>query len=459
MFIWNAKEVAEATNGKTTGSFNVSEVSIDSRTIAKDSLFIAIKGEKFDGHDFVKECLEKGASGALVHKEIQGVDKAKLIIVDDTTKALWRLGEFSRKRTKAKIVGVTGSVGKTGTKEAIKLALSGQGKTYATIGNLNNHFGAPLSLSRMAADMDYGVFEMGMNHANEISLLTGLIKPNVSVITTVEAVHLENFESVEGIAYAKSEIFQGMAAGGTAVINLDNKYLNIMKSEAEKYKQKVITFGENEKADFRLISYSNTENGIKVEASVKGKKINYELSVSGKHWAINSLIVLAVVDALNLNIEKAAKDLGAYQVAKGRGQFTKIKVNGGEATLIDDAYNASPASMAAAFEVLEKYRNPKGRTVAILGDMRELGPLSPEFHKGLAEPLALRNVDVVYTCGELMNNLFNALPKTRQGIHKKDSEELSKVIFDYIKAGDVILVKGSNGSKMIKVIEALTAKK
>ncbi len=454
--LWTSEEAEKATGGKATAKWQATGVSIDSRTVGKGDLFIAIKGENFDGHDFVADALQKGAAAAVVSKIPTGVtEKSPLLIVKDTFEGLKSLGSFSRARTKAKIIGVTGSVGKTSTKEMIQKALATQGKTYATVGNLNNHFGAPLSLARMHKDCDFGVFELGMNHAGEISVLTKIIKPHVAIITTVEAVHLEFFKSVAEIADAKSEIFEGMA-GGVAVLNIDNPYYERMRKSAEKSGiKRIISFGQNDKADFCLSTVTNTNSGMQIKSECLGKSYEYSMQVRGSHQAKNSLGVLAVVDGLGADIQKAIKGISEFQVTKGRGQIHEIPVGTGKATLIDDAYNASPASMRAALEVLAGRRIMGGRAVAVLGDMRELGPTGGELHANLAQDVVANNIDIVFTAGSLMQNLHDALPKEKRGAHTKDYAEMIPVIIKAIKPNDVILVKSSNGSKMSKVVEAI----
>jgi len=454
--LWTAREAATATGGKTNGDWQATGVSIDSRTIEKGDLFIALAGENFDGHDFVIGALAKGASAALVSRKPAGIPAdAPLIIVPDVAKGLWDLGVASWERTSAKIIGVTGSVGKTGTKEAIKLALETFGKTYATAGNLNNHFGAPLSLARMPKNAKYGVFEMGMNHAGEIAALTKLIRPHVAIITTVEAVHLEFFSGVEEIADAKSEIFLGMDENGVAVLNIDNPNFARMKKHAENRRLKIITFGTNDNADFRLVSYSNNAGEMHIEAAAQGEMFVYNLKVNGKHLAMNSLGTLAVVAGLGEDFRKAIPQLEQYIPAKGRGQVFEIEVNGGKALLIDDSYNASPASCRAAFEVLAARRQPGGRTIALLGDMRELGTSSGELHANLAQDIVAHAIDLVFTAGDLMLNLHRALPEARRGRHYKDSAAMAEAILPELRNNDVVMVKGSNGSKMIKVVDKL----
>lgn len=295
-----------------------------------------------------------------------------------------------------------------------------------------------------------------MNHTGEISNLTKLIRPHISIITTVEAVHLEFFDSVKAIADAKSEIFEATDKDGYAILNIDNPYFMRIKNNAAKHGIKnVYTFGANEKANFKLVDYKDDGEGMVISAECFGKKMNYKMKVKGKHIAMNSLGVIAVASAAGVNIEEAAKSLAKFDVAKGRGKSFEIKLGDGKITLIDDAYNASPASMRAAFEVLEKKKVAGGRTVAVLGNMLELGKTSPELHAGLAKDLLEHSIDAVFTAGDLMNNLSEALPKNKRAGHAKNSEELTPIVLSALKPNDTILVKGSNGSKMGKIVDAI----
>lgn len=448
---WQSKDAEVATGGKSTVSWKANRAEIDSRAIKGGEIFFALKGENVDGHKYVKSALEKGAAAAVVNHIPQGLENAPLLVVADVEKALWDLARFNRARTNAKLIGVTGSVGKTGTKEALKLLLSAQGKTYATEGNYNNHLGVPLSLCRFNPAFDFGVFEMGMNHANEITPLSKLVQPHAAIITTVEAVHLEFFESVAGIADAKSEIFDGL--NGAAILPADNAHIERLIANAKKAKiEKMILFGASEKADYRLLDIQGNTEGQTITASLRGKKISYYIPVVGRHIALNSLAVLAGIEALGADVEKSADTYKHYAPADGRGSSFQIDWEGIKFTLLDDSYNASPASMRAAFAVL-KTKAAGGRAVAALGEMRELGNTAPQLHAELASDLS--GVDLVVTAVGNMKHLQDALPASQRGGHAASAEELLPALKSLLKNGDTVLIKGSHGSHLYKVAEKL----
>lgn len=462
MSLWTHDSAAAATSGITSSQWNASRVEIDSRKIQPGDLFVAIKGERFDGHDFVKEAFKAGAVAAIVSRPPKDVPgDAPLLVVADVFKALEDLGRAGRARSNAKIVGVTGSVGKTSAKEMLKMALSASGKTYATTGNYNNHIGTPLSLANLPPDAEFAVMEMGMNHAGEISHLTRMVRPHVAIITTVEAVHLEFFDSVDGIADAKAEIFEGVVENGVAILNADNRYLNRLKMAAAKQGiSRVVTFGESDTADVRLIAYQFDASGCEVDAGVHGALVEYRIGAIGKHWAKSSLAILAAVHALKLDVVKAAKALSAFSEVEGRGKCSAIAVSGGEATLINDSYNASPVSMRSAFakthEVWESL-GKKGRKIAALGDMLELGAEENKMHAALATDLA--QFDMVFTAGSRMKHLHEALGASQRGTHVTQAKELLPHLTNELRAGDVLLIKGSHGSKMYELADTLIGAK
>jgi len=457
MTLWNERTAIEATGGTATHTWQASRVVIDSRSVKPGDLFFAIKGERFDGHQFVADALAKGAVAAVVSSASD--TKGSFLVVPDTLKALEDLGRYARARYVAKIVGVTGSVGKTSAKEMIKLALSAHGKTYASSGNYNNHIGTPLNLANLPPDIEYAVLEMGMNHAGEISHLTRMVQPHVALITTVEAVHLEFFESVDGIADAKAEIFEGVGEGGIAILNADNRYLTRLKMAAARNNiSHVITFGDALEADIRLITYQADASGCSMDISVGDTLLPCKLSAIGKHWAKTVLMTLAVTRALGLSLDVSAKVLSSFSEPEGRGKLEAISVSGGVATLINDSYNASPASMKAAFaktaecwEALGK----KGRRIAALGDMLELGATAPDFHTELARDITHNGFDKIFTAGVLMKHLHDALPPTVRGEHSIESMALLPHLKSVLKPGDILLVKGSHGSKIYQLAEAL----
>lgn len=459
--IWSAKEAADATGGKTQGVWNASGVSIDSRTVQKDDLFIAIKGDNGDGHEHAADAIRNGAAAIVVSRLIEGIDADRQLIVHDTFKAMQGLGVASRDRTAAKVIGVTGSVGKTGTKELLSTAFSALGQTHASKKSYNNHWGVPLSLSNMHAGSDYAIFEMGMNHPDEISPLTKMVRPDIAIITTVEPVHVGNFENgVEGIAAAKSEIFDGMVKGGKAILNRDNEWFEFLKNKAAAKGLDVYSFGESEEADAKLINVIEASNGSRVSAKIGDETIDYALQIAGRHVVMNSLAVLMAVKLAGGDVQKAASALAKQEAIVGRGKRETLNIGDASnpVTLIDESYNASPASMRAAFKVLALIDPGRGgRRIAILGDMLELGKDSARHHKDLDLPLQAAGVDLVYTCGKSMKNLHDALPANQRGEHRDTSAELAQIVPDVLVPGDVVMVKGSLGSKMGSVVEALRA--
>jgi UDP-N-acetylmuramoyl-tripeptide--D-alanyl-D-alanine ligase len=458
--LWTASDAIRATGGHAMGAaWRAAGVSIDSRTCQPGDLFVAIAGPNFDGHDFVSAAFAKGAVAAMVHRPKANADADKpLLVVEDTLAALGRLGLAGRARSHARFLGVTGSVGKTGTKEALRLVLSTQSECFATSGSLNNHWGVPLSLARLPLAAEIGVFELGMNHAGELGPLSRMVRPEIAVVTTIEAVHLEFFASIEAIADAKAEIFEGMEAGGVAILNRDNGQFERLAAAAGRHGlSRIIGFGEHPGAEARLIDCRLEANAAHVSADILGRRIDYRLGAPGRHWVQNSLAVLAAVAALGLDLGLAAGALGSLSPPKGRGQRRRVALpTGGSFELIDESYNASPAAVRAALAVLAKAEpGSSGRRIAVLGDMRELGHAGSRLHAELAGPVAKANVDLVLTCGPLMQGLSAALPPARRGVHAADSQGLIPAALAAVRAGDVVLVKGSLGTRMAPIVEAL----
>jgi UDP-N-acetylmuramoyl-tripeptide--D-alanyl-D-alanine ligase len=410
-------------------------------------------GEHLNGHDYLAMAAKAGAAGAIV-SEIPSTAPAgfPLIVVPNTQMALEDLGRASRHRTQAQVVGITGSVGKTSAKEMLKLALSPYGETYATAGNYNNHIGLPLTLANMPLTTEFAVLEMGMNHAGEIDFLSRMGEPDVALITTVAAVHLEFFDSVEAIAYAKSEIFVGMAEGGKALINADNPYYSIMMQQAQKNGLDIASFGSESAADFKVLSAACSIEGTQVTYAARGEERQFRLASLGAHWPLAAVATLAVADALGLPLAPAEEALAGFTEQAGRGKITRIRWKEGDLTLIDDSYNASPISMQAA---IEKLGMLQGRRIAVLGEMRELGEDSPRFHAELAPLLQAQEVVKVYCAGALMEHLYTALPESMRGYHAQEAAALQPMLQDTLQAGDVVLVKGSHGSKVYQIAEAL----
>jgi len=449
--LWTNNTATQATGGKVHGTWQASRVEIDSRRVQKGDLFVAIKGERMDGHLFVADALKQGAVAAVVSQPWEG----NHLLVPDTLKALEDLGKYARKRSRAKVVGVTGSVGKTSAKEMLRLALSTHGSVFASSGNFNNHIGTPLNLANLPPDIPFAVFEMGMNHAGEIAHLTKMVEPHVAAITNVEAVHMEFFGSIEGIAKAKAEIFEGVAAGGAAVLNRDNAMYPILAEQAKAHGiANIITFGEHVKSHCRLLDYGAGAEGCIVSADVAGHELEYTMKAIGKHWAMTSLLVLATAQALELDVEKTAAALATFDEVEGRGRVIPV----GEFLLIDDSYNASPASMRAAFaKTTEVWKalGGKGRKIAALGNMLELGADSAKLHASLAADLQQNGFDLVFTAGDFMKHLHDTLPKTMRSAHVAKAAELLPLLQSALKPDDVLLVKGSHGSKMYELAAML----
>lgn len=456
---WSASEIATATGGKTTGTWTARSVSIDTRTITPGALFVALPGSKVDGHDYVAQALDSGAVAALVSKPVAGVDASRLVMVADVEKALQQLGHAARARSGAKFIGVTGSVGKTGSKEMLAAALAPLGKTYATKGNLNNHLGVPITLANMPLDTEFAIIEMGMNHAGEIAPLSAMAKPHVSLITTVEAVHLEHFGSVEAIADEKAAIFDGMGGEGVAVLNADNAHFARVKAHAEAQGiDRILSFGTSKNALCRLLDYRIEEVHSVVEATIAGTSISYRIGTLGKHWAVASVAVLAMVDALGGDLAKSAAALEYFTEPKGRGQIKQLAVKGGQLKLIDDSYNASPVSMVGAISKVAELRasaKEPVRTIVVLGDMLELGETAEELHVGLMPAIINNQMDLVFAAGTFMQKMYDALPDSMKGAYRATSRELAPVVVNALRPHDLVLVKGSRGSRMDVVVTAI----
>lgn len=453
--LWTATEVAEATHGTASSEATITGVEIDSRAVKEGDLFIALKGPNHDAHEFVAQAFAKGAAAVLVHQPVKKLPQGACVItVKDTFRALEMLGHAARNRTKAKIVGVTGSVGKTSTRAMLAAAFSAHGKTHATAGNYNNHFGVPLTLARMPRDAGYGVIEMGMNHAGEIRALTQIARPHVALITTVEAVHLEFFSSVEAIADAKAEIFDGVVDGGVAVLNTDNRFYARLASKATAKGLRVMGFGQ-EKGSVVLQDMQMDGWGMNIWASVDGQALHYHLSNPGRHFAHNSLGVLAAVHALGLDVAPAAAALKDAPAVDGRGRPVTLNVEGKDCTLIDDSYNASPASVRAAIRLLAEAAPRGSRRILVLGDMLELGKDAPALHAQLAEDIVKAGIDRLHICGRLIRQAYDALPEPIRGVACTEMEELYTVLPRALKHGDWVLVKSSHGSGMWKLAKWL----
>src|SRR6476646_11134815 len=435
-----------------------SGISIDSRTLSRGDAFFAIQGDNRDGHEFVDAALKAGAGFAVVAKgQRQRFADAPLLVVDDVLEGLRGLAGAARERMRGKVIAVTGSVGKTSTKEALRLALSADGATHASIASYNHHWGVPLSLARCPTGVKYDVFEIGMNHAGEITPLTQLVRPHVGIITGSEPGHLEYFGSLEKSADAKAEIFSGVEPGGAVVLNRDNaQYERLATAARAVHIDRVVSFGEHAAADARLIQFSLQADGSTVQARILGQTVTYKVGAPGRHLVLNSLAVLAAVSLVGADIALAALALNNLKPARGRGARTMLSVPGGKALLIDESYNANPASMRAAIALLGGAQvGKRGRRIAVLGDMLELGPAGAELHRALADAIETAEIDLVFCSGPLMRALWEALPSRARGGYAETAAGLESTVLAAIQAGDAVMVKGSLGSRMGPIVRAL----
>ncbi len=462
--LWSGDELVAAMGARAEGPVpaTVTGISIDTRTLEPGDAFFAITGEARNGHDFVAAALEKGAGLAVVDEvhAAQFAGRGALAVVPDVLKAMEQAGSARRAELKAGVVAVTGSVGKTGTKDALRLVLSRQGKTHAPVASYNNHWGVPLTLCRTPADVAYGVYEIGMNHPGEILPLARLVRPQVAIITTIQPVHLAAFESLEGIAEEKAGVFWELEPGGTAIVNADIPQADLLERIAKAGPAgRVIRFGESLDADVRLLSCALKSDVSTVDAVVMGQPVTYRLGSPGKHIVLNSLAVLAAVTALGADLALAALALGDLRPPAGRGALQKLEAPGGAFTLIDESYNGNPASVRAAIENLGRIPVAgRGRRIAVLGDMLELGPKGPELHQRLTEAIIANGVDAVFACGPLMRGLYDSLPSTLRGAYAAQASGLEPLVLDAIRAGDVVTVKGSLGSRMGPIVKAVVAR-
>lgn len=455
--LWTSDAAAEATGGALTGGpWAATGISIDTRTLEPGDLFVAIEGLARDGHEFITAAEEAGAAAVLVSRP--GKANGPCLVVEDTLEGLNALGRAARARTKAKVTAVTGSVGKTSTKEALRKALQPSGKVHASELSYNNLWGVPLSLARMPQDTDYGVFEIGMNHPGEIVPLVAMVEPDVAIVTIVASVHLEFFKDETEIAEAKAEIFSGLKVGGTAIINRDIVYFDLLKRRAEEAGAgKIIGFGEHAEAEARLMKVKLHETCTCVAANIVGTDAAYGIGAAGKHWALNSLAVLAAVEALGADLAKAALAMREVAPPKGRGERQEVELaSGGSFTLIDESYNANPASMRAALSTLGAIKpTGKGRRIAILGDMRELGDASETLHRALAPDLRAANPGLFFCCGPYMSALWDEMQGSVAGVHAEDSTDLVDLVIEDVRAGDIVTIKGSLGTNMAPIVTAL----
>ena len=456
MTLWTSADIATATNGAASAAFDVSGVTFDSREVGQGDLFIALTGEITDGHKFLDQAFDRGAAGAIVSQDTPHPN----VLVSDTFAALESLAKASRARTSARIVGVTGSAGKTGTKEALFAALDrSPAKTaHRSVKSYNNHTGVPLSLARMPAGVDYGVFEMGMNHPGELAHLTTLVRPHVAIITAIAPAHAAFFPDESAIADAKGEIFRGLEPGGVAIIPYDSPHRERLAAAAAPHAARTVTFGLDDGADVRAIETAKAANGgTFVTARVGEREVSFTVSQAGKHWVSNSLAVLAAVDAVGGDLALAGLALADLGGLAGRGARFSVEVKGGRALVTDEAYNANPASMRVTLAVLGE--EAATRKIAVLGEMRELGDKSDDYHAALAGPVRDAGVQLVILVGEKMEPLAEALEGQVEIVHVPDAAAARDRLMATLEAGDAVLIKGSNGVGLAAVVAALASGK
>ena len=459
--LWSGLGLFGPLKARASGALasGVGGVSIDTRTLEPGDLFFAIKGDASDGHDYVRAAFEKGAAAAVIDEAHADAlaGSGPLYVVRDTLAAMRGLGAAARERSQARIIAVTGSAGKTSTKEALRTVLSKFGATHASAASYNNHWGVPLSLARMPATARFGVFEIGMNHAGEITPLVDMVRPHVAVITTVEPVHIGNFpDGIVGIAEAKAEILKGLVPGGTAALPRDNPHFPLLRERANEVGAKILTFGFDPEAEVRCIQMDTGPRGSSVIAGFDTQRFSYKIGAPGEHYVRNSLAVLAVVLALRADAMSALKALSRVVAPAGRGERTLLQGKAGSVLLVDESFNANPASVRAALAALGMTpRADHPRRIAVLGDMLEIGAASPDVHRALKEAVDASGADLVFACGPMMRLLFEALDASKQGAWAETSTKLVAPLLERLQSGDVVMIKGSRGTRMAPIVEAV----
>jgi UDP-N-acetylmuramoyl-tripeptide--D-alanyl-D-alanine ligase len=433
----------------------ITGISIDSRTIEKGDLFVCLKGPNFDAHDHIVEAYEKGAIAFIADdkSKVPNALKDKTILVKDGLNALTDLAHAARARTKAKIIGITGSVGKTSTKDMLSHCFRDQAKTFVTSGNFNNHIGLPLMLARMPIDTEVAILEMGMNHAGEIAHLSQIAKPHIALITTISEAHIEFFDSIDDIARAKGEIFEGMMRDAIAILNKDNAQYPILEKLAKEENLEIATFGAENESDTKLISAKSYQDYSEVEAEIDGTKLSYTLSMPGAHYIMNSFGVLLTVSKAGYDVKKAATEMANLSSSKRRGEIETLPFKNGEITLIDDSYNAIPQAVKSSIAHLKIFQNK--RKIIILGEMLELGDYALDLHLSLKPVILASDIAKLYCCGVNMKQLYSALPKEIQGAHAANAELLWPALQKDLMPGDLLFIKGANSTKMNKIAENL----
>ena len=462
-FLWDNKTLKQACpDAKLYGVCTGNRICIDSRDIQQGDIFVVFKGANIDGHHYVYDALKKGATCAIIEQQPENMDnKNYLMLVPSTKTALKELAIFNRNRSTAKILGITGSVGKTSTKEALHLVCSVDGKSYCNIKNFNNDLGLSISLASMPIDTKYGIFELGMNHKGEIAELTKILKPHLALITKIAKVHIEYFKSLKDIVLAKGEIFLGMNDSGIVVLNGDDKYCSLLSELAlNQGITNIYRFGENSKNESYVLKYKaagNKENPNKIKAKIFKDEINYKIKAHGKHQALNSIAVLTVIKKLGIDLTTAIKTLSDFSNIEGRGKFLELKLGGKKILILDDSYNANPISIKAALNVMQEINSVKylQRKIAVLGDMVELGNYAETAHKELLKPFEASDINKLITVGPLMKNLFDSVTPNKRFAHFSDHNEAKESILTLIKDGDCILFKGSHGTKIYEIVKYL----
>lgn len=461
-WLWTCEEMAAIMAGRPVGTLpeGIAGISIDSRSIGEGEAFFAIKGDRVDGHDFASLAVANGATLVVVSEAklpAMGRLAAPMIVVEDVLAALGKLALASRERSRAQIIAVTGSVGKTTTKEMLRHVLAPSGKVHAAVASFNNHWGVPLTLARMPADADYGVFEIGMNHADEIRPLVKLVRPHIALITTIAAAHLGHFKDLEEIAVAKAEIFEGIEPGGAAILNRDNRQFGLLEKAAQDFGvSRIYTFGQHAKADFRLADFDGSGDGSTIWATLNGETLEVQISVPGRHIAENAMAALGVSLLAGADLPAAIAALAGLRSVKGRGEQHRLGIGEGVLTLIDESYNANPASMRAAIALLASIEpQASGRRIAVLGDMLEMGEFSSRVHEELAGPILAAGIEHVWLAGPEMAALRDALPDSVHVEYRPATAELSQYATGAVRPGDVVMVKSSLGIGFGKIVSAL----
>lgn len=464
--LWTVAEIVKATGGRPESISDgpISAITIDSREVPDEALFVAIKGDTHDGHDFVGKALQAGAAAALVSEEwFTGNGGQNLIVVPDPLKALEQMAAVARARSRAMIVAVTGSAGKTTTKEAIRTVLSAAGQTHWSIKSFNNHWGVPLMLASLPREAQFGVFEIGMNHAGEITPLVKLVRPHVAVITTVAAAHLQFFNSVADIALAKAEIFNGLEPGGTALLNADHEYLHILFGQArEAGVSRIVTYGFEENSDWWIAGVTQLDNRMAADVRHEGQSYHLRLNVPGRHMVANAVAALAVSQLAGEGTKVALDALAEFGAPEGRGLTLRLGPRKNPLLLVDESYNANVASMNAALDLFREARAPGGKKVVVLGDMLEMGAQGPQLHAGLADAVIRSGVSHVYLVGPVMAALADELAqraardRDMAGVtHVQTVEEIGEPLFAALAYGDAVMVKGSKGVRLAALVKAI----